>query len=83
MHSSLITDRLGALIRTRRLNRGLTQQQVAALAGLTRQKVIAVEQGSVSVAMGAYAKVLAALDCELQVVPAVMPTLDEIQGLFE
>ncbi|QXH51855.1 helix-turn-helix domain-containing protein [Pseudomonas fakonensis] len=83
MDSSLITDRLGALIRTRRLNRGLTQQQVAALAGLTRQKVIAVEQGSFSVAMGAYAKVLAALDCELQVVPAVMPTLDEIQGLFE
>lgn len=24
-----------------------------------------------------------AVDCELSVVPAVMPTLDEIQGLFD
>lgn len=36
-----------------------------------------------SVGMLAYARVLAAVDCELRVVPAVLPTLDEIQGLFD
>lgn len=79
----LVAERLGKQIRTRRLNLGLTQLQLAELAGLTRHKVIAVEQGSLSVAVVAYAKALGALDCELQVVPAVMPTLDEIQGMFE
>lgn len=83
MDPSLVANRLGDQIRMRRLNRGLTQQHLAELAGLTRQKVIATEKGSLSVALGAYAKVLAALDCELQAIPAVMPTLDEVQGLFE
>lgn len=31
----------------------------------------------------AYARVLGALDCEFTVVPAAMPTLDEIQGVFD
>jgi hypothetical protein len=53
------------------------------LAGLTRQKVIAVEKGTQSVAMNAYARALSALDCELAVVPAAMPTLEELQELFE
>lgn len=79
----LLTQRLGQQIRERRLSRGLTQAGVADIAGLTRQKVIAVEKGNLSVGMGAYARVLGALDCELAVVPAAMPTLDEVQGLFE
>jgi HTH-type transcriptional regulator / antitoxin HipB len=33
--------------------------------------------------MMAYARVLAALDAELTVVSAAMPTLDEIQGVFD
>lgn len=64
------------------MNRGFTQAQLAKLAGLTRQKVIAVEQGSLSVSMMAYARVVAALDCELAVVPAVMPTLEELAEIF-
>ncbi|MCF1490783.1 helix-turn-helix domain-containing protein [Pseudomonas sp. AA27] len=83
MTPSLIIERLGEQIRVRRLNRGLTQQALATLSGLTRQKVIAMEKGSLSVSIGAYARALAAVDCELQVVPAVMPTLDEIEGMFE
>lgn len=50
---------------------------------LTRQKVIAIEKGDLSVGMMAYARVLAALDAELNVVPAVMPTLDEIHAVFD
>jgi transcriptional regulator with XRE-family HTH domain len=79
----LITIRLGEQIRQRRLNRGLTQARLAALAAITRQKIIAIEKGDLSVGMMAYARALAALDCELAVIPAVMPTLDEIQGIFD
>lgn len=83
MDHELLTQRLGRQIRTRRLHRGLTQQQLAELANLTRQKIIAVEKGSLSVAVAAYAKALGAMDCELQVIAAAMPTLEEIQGMFE
>lgn len=83
MDYSLITARLGIQIRQNRSNRGLTQANLAALAGIPRQKVIAIEKGDVSVGMAAYARVLGALDCELAVVPAAMPTLDEIEGVFD
>jgi HTH-type transcriptional regulator/antitoxin HipB len=83
MDYELITTRLGVQIRQRRLNRGLTQARLAAMAFVTRQKVIAIEKGDHSVGMTAYARVLGALDCELAVIPAVMPTLDEIQGIFD
>ncbi|KPB20975.1 Uncharacterized protein AC504_0563 [Pseudomonas syringae pv. maculicola] len=53
------------------------------MAAVTRQKIIAVEKGDLSVGMTAYARVLGALDCELSVIPAVMPTLDEIEGVFD
>ncbi len=82
MDYSLITLRLGEQLRQRRLNRGLTQAALASMAGITRQKVIAIERGDLSVGMMAYARVLGALDSEFEVVPARMPTLDEIQGVF-
>jgi DNA-binding XRE family transcriptional regulator len=83
MDYSLITVRLGEQLKQRRLNRGLTQARLAGLAGITRQKVITIEKGDLSVGMAAYARVVAALDCELSVIPASMPTLDEIQGVFD
>jgi transcriptional regulator with XRE-family HTH domain len=79
----LIATRLGEQIRQRRLNRGLTQARLAELAAVTRQKIIAIEKGDLTVGMTAYARVVGALDCELTVVPAVMPTLDEIKGIFD
>ena len=79
----LLIARLGNQLREKRISRGLTQAQLAALAGLTRYKVIAVEKGTLSVGMIAYARVLGALDCELAVVPAAMPTLEELGDLFE
>ncbi|MBF4556722.1 helix-turn-helix transcriptional regulator [Pseudomonas sp. p50] len=82
MDHALLVDRLGEQIREKRINRGLTQAQVAQLAGLTRQKVIAVEKGTLSVSMLAFARVLGALDCEFEVVPARMPTLEELGDMF-
>ncbi|MBC3206875.1 transcriptional regulator [Pseudomonas sp. SWRI111] len=83
MDYSLLASRLGNQLREKRLNRGLTQAQLALLAGLTRHKVIAVEKGALSIGMIAYARVLGALDCELTVVPAAMPTLEELGDVFE
>ncbi len=83
MDHALITQRLGQQLRQRRLSLGLTQAALASLAYLTRQKVIAIEKGDLSVGVMAYARVLAALDAELTVVPAVIPTLDEIHGIFD
>jgi transcriptional regulator with XRE-family HTH domain len=83
MDYALLISRLGNQIREKRMNRGLTQAQLAELAGLTRHKIIAVEKGTLSVGMIAYARMLAALDCELAVIPAAMPTLEELGGLFE
>jgi transcriptional regulator with XRE-family HTH domain len=82
MDYSLIISRLGKQIREKRINLGLTQVQLAELAGLTRHKVIAVEKGTLSVGMIAFARILAALDCELSVIPAAMPTLEELGDLF-
>jgi len=83
MDHILLIARLGDQLREKRIGRGLTQAQLADLAGLTRYKVIAVEKGTLSVGMIAYARVLGALDCELAVVPAAMPTLEELGDLFE
>ncbi|VVN44579.1 hypothetical protein PS862_05055 [Pseudomonas fluorescens] len=82
MDYTLLASRLGKQIREKRMNRGHTQATLAELAGLTRQKVIAVEKGSLTVSMVAYARVLGALDCEFTVVPAAMPTLEELEELF-
>ncbi len=78
----LLICRLGSKIRKQRISRGLTQVQLAKLAGLTRYKIIAAEKGAPSVSMIAYARTLAALDSELVVIPAVTPTLEELAELF-
>ncbi|VVN35092.1 hypothetical protein PS662_05110 [Pseudomonas fluorescens] len=82
MDHSLLIFRLAKQVREKRTNRGLTQAQLADLAGVTRQKVIAVEKGDPSVSMMAYARVIGALDCEVAIVPAAMPTLEELGELF-
>jgi transcriptional regulator with XRE-family HTH domain len=53
---------LGQLLRTARTHMGLTQAAVARAAGVGRQKLIEVEQGRPSVAMGTYAAVMRALN---------------------
>lgn len=53
---------LGQLLRTERTRLGLTQAAVARAAGVGRQKLIEVEQGRPSVAMGTYAAVMRALN---------------------
>jgi len=73
---------LGESLRTMRLARGLTQQQLAARAGTTRLKVIQVEAGRPTVSAESYARIAAGLDATLAVTPATRPTLEEIRELL-
>lgn len=75
--------RLGAALRGARRNRGLTQADLAGLAGLPRLKVIQAERGEASVSVGAYAALAAALGFEFSLSPARRPTLDEVRGLLD
>lgn len=82
MDALLITQRLAKQIRIKRLNKGYKQSDLAKLAGVTRQKMIEIEQGSMSVSMGAYARVMGALSSEMTLVAARLPTLEELADIF-
>ena len=56
-----ILEQMGEQIKLARLRRKITTALVAERAGISRQTVMAVEKGSSSVSMGAYASVLHAL----------------------
>jgi DNA-binding XRE family transcriptional regulator len=73
---------VGQRLREMRQNRGLTQLELAHRAGVTRLKVIAIEAGRDSVAAGSYARVAAALGADLQALPMLRPTLDELGRIF-
>lgn len=79
----LLIERLGKQIEEMRKARGLTQVQLAAQSGLTRQKLAEIEKGSPSVSMNFYAKALAALGAELSVVPARRPSFEELREIFQ
>lgn len=75
--------RLATALREARKRRGLTQAQVAAIAGVPRLKVIQAEKGAASVSAGAYAAVAAALGMEFSLVPERRPTLEEVPELLK
>lgn len=83
MAAETLLNRLGAQLRTQRLQRGLTQSDVAVRAGLPRLKVVHVEAGRPTVSALAYARVAAALGLELSSVPARRPTLEEMKGFLD
>ena len=66
----------GQALRAARKQEHLTQAQLAAMAGVPRQRLIALEKGSDGVSLGAYAKVIAALGMELTLKPALVRLAD-------
>jgi len=82
MDTVLVVDRLAQQIASMRKARGLTLVELAARAGVTRQKLAEIEKGSPTVSINLYAKVLAALGAELQVIPARRPVFEELQEVF-
>jgi HTH-type transcriptional regulator / antitoxin HipB len=79
MNQSFHLQKLGQYFRTMRNNRGLTQEALARLAGVTRLKVIAIEAGRSSVSMESYARLASSLGAELTLSPRTRPTLDELK----
>ncbi|WP_455922876.1 helix-turn-helix domain-containing protein [Pseudomonas putida] len=83
MDPQLLADRLGQQIQQMRTLRGLTIIQLAAQAGVTRQKLSEIEKGRTTVSLQLYAKVLAALNVEINLVPARRPTFEELREVFK
>lgn len=82
MDPSLLVERLGRQIASMRKARGQTLIQLAADAGVTRQKLSEIEKGGSTVSIHLYAKVLAALNSEISIVPARRPVFEELHEVF-
>lgn len=80
MENSIYLRRLGTAFRALRKNRGLTQEDLAKLAGISRRRVIEIEAGKDSASISNHAQLAAALGSELTVVPKSRPTLEEMRG---
>ena len=79
MDQSFHLQKLGRAFKAMRANRGLTQEALARLAGVTRRKVIAIEAGRSSVSIESHARLAGALGAELTLLPRTRPTLDELK----
>jgi HTH-type transcriptional regulator / antitoxin HipB len=79
MNQSYHLQKLGHALKAMRTHRGLTQEALARLAGVTRLKVIAIEAGRGSVSIDSHARLAAALGAELSLLPRTRPTLDELK----
>jgi HTH-type transcriptional regulator/antitoxin HipB len=82
MDASLLIERLGRQIQAMRKARGQTLIELAADAGITRQKLSEIEKGRSTVSIQLYAKVLAALNAEINIVPARRPVFEELHEVF-
>lgn len=74
---------LAKKMREARKRRGLTQQELARLARLTRLRIIEIERGSPAVAMGAYAKAAHAMGFQMGLDAYQRPVFEELDGLFK
>lgn len=79
MNRSFDLQKLGQAFRALRMNRGLTQQEVAERAGITRLTVIRIEDGRDSVSIRNHSKLAAALGAELGTVVRTRPTFEEME----
>ena len=66
---SNITEEIGAIIRARRKQLGMTQQDVADITRLQRQTIGRVETGNAAVALATVAHVAAVVGLDLIVMP--------------
>ncbi|HBQ12962.1 MAG TPA: transcriptional regulator [Myxococcales bacterium] len=74
----------GALVRERRRERGLSQQQLAAKVGVSRQWIVQVESGKPRAEVGLLLRVLNALDLVLRVEPraedSILDLVERLRG---
>jgi DNA-binding XRE family transcriptional regulator len=75
--------RLGATIRTARISRGLTQAQLAGLCGLTRLRIIGIEQGNPSIKIDAYFRAATSMGQELALRPIERLEFEDLTWMFK
>ncbi|MGD0833833.1 MAG: helix-turn-helix domain-containing protein [Candidatus Dormibacteria bacterium] len=69
LHSGDVTPRWAAQLRAQRKRLGLTQRELADLAGVAERTVIAVERGSDGVGLGTLRRILTVLGLGLTLTP--------------
>lgn len=74
----VVLFRIGQALKELRLRRGLTQQEAGQLARLPREKVVRLEKGRGTIAIGAYVALARALGAEFTLAPVRRPTIEEI-----
>ncbi len=80
--NAAILHRLAGEIKSMRMQRGLSQQQLAEAAGVNRKTIIELEKGSTGIALGTVVAVLESMGGELAVKPVSKPTTSEVQALL-
>lgn len=78
----VILLRLADQIRGMRIQRGLSQSDLAAAASVNRKTIIELEKGAAGIALGTVVAVLESMGGALSVVPASKPTTAEVQSLL-
>jgi HTH-type transcriptional regulator/antitoxin HipB len=73
---------LSRSLREARIRRGLSQQQLAEMAGVTRLRVIDIERGSPGVAIGAYVRVAQSLGLQLELQAYRRPVFEDLKETF-
>lgn len=78
-----LIKRLGATIRAARISRGLTQAQLAGLCGLTRPRIIDIDQGNPSIKIDAYFSAAGSMGQELALRPIERPAFEDLAWMFK
>ena len=63
-----LPTQLGAIVQSARLERGMTQQQLASLIGKQQKTISAIENGSTGPKLDTLLSVIATLDLDLQII---------------
>lgn len=75
-------QQVGRLIQGFRHERGLTQTQLAQLAGLRQEMISKIETGQGGVKLSTVCELLAALDLEMTIAPRSKSSTDDIEDIF-
>lgn len=73
---------VGAIIRTERQKKGLSQGALAELGGMHQPMISIIEKGHEGVKLSSICDLLAALDLELAIQPRSKSTSDDVADLF-
>jgi len=77
------TKYFGSLLNTRRRELGLTQEQVAARADISRRTLIALEAGEADIGLRRLLRIVMVLGLDLELRPAASrPSEDQLRDIF-